>query len=483
VRLEAEGRRQSELERARQEAEAAARTLEAESIRLQQEAEARLEAELNRVRQEANAARLADKADTERIRAEAAAEARAVAEATLARETERARAEANARLKREVAEARADAERRRGAELEEMRAQVARLRDAAAEQARSAAAKAVAVEVAKAKTASAPEAPPQEQPVFTAQSSRPPRRFPRWIIPVAACLAVMTVGGYTLGSGPARLAFEAATGWLQGSRKAGPPVAPTESEAPKPAATPGPAKPAAKKPAPAPATGSMTITSPEPGATVTVDGQARGKTPLELNDIPVGTHIVVVQGPEGSVTRTVNVKPGARATVSAAAEPGFLIIASRIPLEIFVGSKRIGSSEDDKIALPPGSHRLTLINRTKAFRSELTVEIKSGEMAAYTATLPTGGLKVTTAAGAEVFVDGRSVGVAPLGVLELPAGGREILVRHPELGEKRVTVEIQRDQEQGITLPLGTPTQPDASRPSPPRLAPLSAPPAPRPTK
>ena len=107
------------------------------------------------------------------------------------------------------------------------------------------------------------------------------------------------------------------------------------------------------------------------------------------------------------------------------------------------------------------------------------MHIKPGQIATYTATPATGRLIVNTAAGAEVFIEGESVGTAPLGELELPVGTRTILVRHPELGEKRVTMEIKRDEKTEITLPFGNVTA-EPTRPATPRLAPLSAPPAPR---
>ena len=97
--------------------------------------------------------------------------------------------------------------------------------------------------------------------------------------------------------------------------------------------------------------------------------------------------------------------------------------------------------------------------------------------------------RLKTAAGAEILMDGQSLGTAPLGELEVPVGVHNIVVRHPELGDKRVTVDIKRDQSQDITVPFGSSPPVDTRKPEPPkpatprtqpRLAPLSAPPAPR---
>jgi hypothetical protein len=228
---------------------------------------------------------------------------------------------------------------------------------------------------------------------------------------------------------------------------------------------------------PASATGVIAITSTPPGAEVTLDGQARGQSPVELKDVPVGTHTVVLQSAGGRATRQVTVRPGGRTPIEVTFDPGFLVIVSRIPLDIFLGSRRIGSSEDEKIALPAGGHKLTFLNTRLGFRSELVIEIKPNEVTAYTINPPTGGLVVKTVPGAEVLIDGESVGVAPLGELELRVGVHD----------------IKRDQSQDITLPLGSapleppkaaPQRPAAVEPpkrAQPRLAPLSAPPAPRP--
>jgi hypothetical protein len=98
---------------------------------------------------------------------------------------------------------------------------------------------------------------------------------------------------------------------------------------------------------------------------------------------------------------------------------------------------------------------------------------------AYTASLPSGKVIINTAPGAEILIEGERVGVAPLDSLDVPIGTRDIVVRHATLGEKRLSLEVRRNQTEVITVTLNNPSFTD--RPSPPRPAPLSAPPAPRP--
>ena len=55
---------------------------------------------------------------------------------------------------------------------------------------------------------------------------------------------------------------------------------------------------------------------------------------------------------------------------------------------------------------------------------------------------------------------------------------RNIIIRHPDFPERRATMEIKRDQTAEMTLPLGS--NAESQKPAMPKLAPLSAQPAPR---
>ena len=43
---------------------------------------------------------------------------------------------------------------------------------------------------------------------------------------------------------------------------------------------------------------------------------------------------------------------------------------------------------------------------------------------------------------AEVLVDGTRVGETPIGNITVPIGTHEVIFRHPELGERRLTVTV-----------------------------------------
>jgi hypothetical protein len=504
VRAEAEQikRQQAEAQRnndsvaeevRRQAEEAAARALEAEVARVRADADARLEAELDLVRQEADAVREAlerEKREAEQLRERQAEEWRAEqqaaraleaeterlrreADAKLRLETDRARQEANARLEAEVAAAKAEAEQRRAAELEEVRAQVLRRRTAAAEQARAAAEQAVAAEVARAKALApiAPAPPPSRQELATQWNSeaftaddmrrhRSSRRVPSktkvWAIGAAAAVVLLVGSAYALGMFP----FSPRT---------------SADNTTKPQTLDGGGQEIiATGP-----TGELHIESTPDGARVLLDGKESGFTPLTLNNIPAGRHLLVLEGENGTVRRTVRVQAGERTVARYEITGGLIAITSKFPVDVFEGARKIGVSTEGHISLSPGRHKLTLVNKRLNYRADVELAVKAGEIASHTVEMPMGSLLVNTVQGAEIFVDGERMGSAPLGAVPVAVGSRDVLVRHVNFGERRQSVNVAPGGPTELNLLFdGAGAGP---RPQP-KLAPLSMPPPPRQT-
>ena len=148
--------------------------------------------------------------------------------------------------------------------------------------------------------------------------------------------------------------------------------------------TPAPSSPAAV-PRPAVTTGHLVVRSTPPRAAVTVNGAWRGRTPLTLDTLPFGTYIVrVVQ--DGFVTAREEVTLGPRdasRTIDARLEP--IARAPAVP-------------RPDAAAAPapvPGMGSLYVDSRPR---------------------------------GATVLVDGKSVGVTPLSLAEVPAGSHVVQI-------------------------------------------------------
>jgi hypothetical protein len=226
-----------------------------------------------------------------------------------------------------------------------------------------------------------------------------------------------------------------------------------DTEASPDAAAPAAAEIAPATPAPQPApTGGLSVESSPEGARVIVDGQDRGQTPMKISGLRAGNHSVVLESSAGSVKQTVVVRAGEVATVRQQIIPGTLAVFSRLPLELHADGRRIGTTDDGQLLLAPGTYRIGLVNERFNFKGEETLEIRPGKVTSHTVSLPVGRLHVNTTPGVEVWVDGERKGVAPIGPLAVPIGTREVLVRHPQLGDQRQGVEVKHDQQTDVTL-------------------------------
>ena len=54
--------------------------------------------------------------------------------------------------------------------------------------------------------------------------------------------------------------------------------------------------------------------------------------------------------------------------------------------------------------------------------------------------MPNATLSINARPWAEVFIDGERIGETPIGNLTRPIGRHEMVLRHPEFGERRQTV-------------------------------------------
>jgi hypothetical protein len=471
AQVEAEKIREAAAREARVVAEAtASKTLDAEIQRVRAEAEARF------------AKQVAAQADAEKVREAAAREARLVAEEaanrTLQSEIDRVRAEADQRLASELSQLRVEAERRRASELEEIRRQMAEMREAAAQQARSAAEEAIAAEMARAAaqrgvsvprpvsvvSVPAGKKPAAVQPASAAASTAPAGaptsyydlwrtdetetppttsellRIPslsshfrrvRWALPVAASLLVVIGVGATVDTASWRESAKTAFAKAMPARE---PAAPAPAEAA------------------APPTGDLLVETTPKGARVLVDGKVRGKTPMTITSLTPGRHKLVVESTDGVVIRRdVNIRAGERAVASELLVSGWLTVHSRVPVDVHVNGRRVGTSGDSQIMLSPGRHKVTFLNQRLNVRETHTIEIQAGGIKSYTVKLRPGSLNVNAPSGAEVWVDGDRIGAAPLRNVAIALGTREVIVRHPSFGEHRESVEITHGAAATIT--------------------------------
>ena len=197
------------------------------------------------------------------------------------------------------------------------------------------------------------------------------------------------------------------------------------------------------RPVAVPEAGQLVVNSEPPGARVSVDGQARGVTPVTLADIAAGEHSVVIQAASGPVQRSVIVKRGQSASLlvsmTGQAAFGWVSISSPFVLQVLEDDRKLGTSETDRIVLPAGQHTLRVLNQQLGFQTARAVQIPAGGGASLKIDPPNGVVNLNALPWAEAWIDGRQVGETPLGNINLPIGEHEVVFRNPQFGERRQT--------------------------------------------
>jgi hypothetical protein len=193
--------------------------------------------------------------------------------------------------------------------------------------------------------------------------------------------------------------------------------------------------------------GRLEVSSDPAGAQVSLNGQVRGRTPLMIPSVPPGEHTLVIASGSNSVTRRVRVTAGNTATVvasvvAAGAAGGWLTVKAPIELDIYEGAELIGTTAAERVMLPAGKHDLELVNRALDYRRRVTVQVSPGATVTTPVEVPNGSLSINALPWADVWIDGRPFGPTPLGNLSLPIGSHEVVLRHPQLGERRRTVAV-----------------------------------------
>ena len=212
-----------------------------------------------------------------------------------------------------------------------------------------------------------------------------------------------------------------------------------------------PSLPSATAPAAVPAappgtanatTGSLHVSSTPPGARVTVDGKARGVTPLDLRDVRPGRHEVTLASDAGSVTRTVAVSANATATIDESIFSGFAAVYAPFDVIITEQGRPLTADDRHQIMLPPGPHDLRFENRTLVYETVKQVTIEPGQVTVIQLKPDPSPLTVTASEPAEVWLDGARLGETPLNAAPIPLGIHDIVVKRAAGGERRYTVTV-----------------------------------------
>ena len=189
------------------------------------------------------------------------------------------------------------------------------------------------------------------------------------------------------------------------------------------------------------ATGSLIVTTDPAGAQVVVDDEPKGNTPVTL-ELPTGSHTVMVSSARGSVRRVVQIRSETETTLDESLAEGWVAVFAPFELQISEGKRFIGTS-GGKVMMSAGHHSLVLTNAELGYRETRAVELNSGETLRINIKATEGVVRINAPAGTEVSVDGVIVGTTPLrNDLHVASGSREIALRHRELGNRLIIVDV-----------------------------------------
>jgi hypothetical protein len=209
------------------------------------------------------------------------------------------------------------------------------------------------------------------------------------------------------------------------------------------------------------ALGQLDVTSDPVGARVMVDGSVAGRTPLRVRNLTPGRHAVTVAEGSETVNRSVDVTAGATMSMfmslatSSSGATGTVAFDSPLELRLLEEGHLLGLSNGAPLVLSPGKHRLDLVNDALEMRLTRTVTVEAGKTARVGIPAPNGTLFINANPWADVSVDGRSIGVTPLGDVSVGVGSHEVVWRHPQLGERKKTVVVGAQTPVRLTMDMG----------------------------
>jgi hypothetical protein len=227
-------------------------------------------------------------------------------------------------------------------------------------------------------------------------------------------------------------------------------------------------------------TGTLVVETQPSGIEVRVDGGLLGTSPMQVT-VPSGLRtlrlvydgrerVVPVQVPAGQTVRhsfefvvpAVQVDaavPIVEAPPAAAPRPvparslsGWVHVDVPVLLRIFEDGVLLGTTDVDRLMLPVGEHVLDLRSDELQFTARQTIKISTGATTALSVHVPSGSIAINARPWAEAFVDGERNGDTPIGNLMRPIGRHEIVLRHPELGERRQSVVVTLAQSARVSV-------------------------------
>jgi hypothetical protein len=124
---------------------------------------------------------------------------------------------------------------------------------------------------------------------------------------------------------------------------------------------------------------------------------------------------------------------------------GWVSVIAPFVLDIAEDGRSLGTTEQNRIMLPPGRHKLTFSHKDLGYSGTQTVDIEPGGVRSVTID-PRGTANLNATPWAEIWLDGKKLGDTPLASAPVPLGTHEFVFKHPQLGERRVTATIRANE-------------------------------------
>lgn len=210
-------------------------------------------------------------------------------------------------------------------------------------------------------------------------------------------------------------------------------------------------------------TGALRVETDPARQVVLVDGVEHGFSPITVPSLPVGEHVVVVRGERGTMRRTIAVQAGetvslvVSSTQSAAIAAGWVSFTAPIPLQLREGGRLVGTTESERLMMSAGDHEIELVNDAFGFRTIRSINVAAQRTTTVRIDVPNGTLSINAQPWAEVWVGGERIGETPIANLTRPIGSHEVILRHPQYGERRATVTVSLKQTARLGVDMRTP--------------------------
>ena len=200
-------------------------------------------------------------------------------------------------------------------------------------------------------------------------------------------------------------------------------------------------------------TGTLVVTTNPPGATLSVDGQAKGMTPVTLT-LSAGTHEIELTGAGEPRTLPVTITAGTQANqyieLAAAASAGGQLQVRTDPsgAQVVVDGVARGVSPLTVNDLAPGEHAVLLTSAAGSSRQTVTVE--RGATASLVVTLASaadnaplsGWISISSPIGVQLYENNRLLGSSATDQIMVSAGRHDLDLVNEQLGY-RVTRTVQ----------------------------------------